>query len=95
MSSHRALAPTASLAVIGAVAAAAGASARPALPAVLGIHKINPGDLRPADVIDYWRRRRSMPQRSHGVGNKLPPAWSANKGSLTYLTIRQPGQQRA
>jgi phospholipase C len=40
MSFHRALAPAASLAVIGAVAAAASASARPALPAVLGIHKI-------------------------------------------------------
>jgi phospholipase C len=46
MSYHRALAPAASLAVIGAVAAAAGLPARPALPAVpvpraaLGIHKI-------------------------------------------------------
>jgi hypothetical protein len=26
--------------------------------------------------------------RSYGVGNKLPPAWSANNGSPTYLTIR-------
>jgi len=35
---------------------------------------------------------RTFRLRSFGVGNKLPPAWSANNGTPTYLTIRQPDQ---
>jgi hypothetical protein len=38
---------------------------------------------------------RTFRLRGWGVGNKLPPAWPANTGSLTHLRIRQPGQQRA
>ena len=38
---------------------------------------------------------RTFRLRGWGVGNKLPPAWSANTGSLTYLRILQPAHQRA
>jgi hypothetical protein len=38
---------------------------------------------------------RTFRLRSYGVGNNLPPAWSANAGSITHLTIPRPGQQRA
>lgn len=38
---------------------------------------------------------RTFRLRGWGVGNKLPPAWSANAGSLTHLNIRPLGHQQA
>jgi hypothetical protein len=38
---------------------------------------------------------RTFRVRGWGVSNKLPPAWSANAGSIARLNIRQPGHQQA